>query len=170
MRAPPIQELLTPNPLDLILLLTVLKFAGSAWEPGSASLRRHLLQQGSLQDLQGTALPPALGATPPRCGGQSAPVDSRASNIPLDQASCPASLARTGAGADVTQWFLESHQHQPCCASQEGGSREGTCLLRGSTSNPCCHLWSSCALERVISSPFGELKLFYRHPATWTVF
>lgn len=35
-RAPAIQELLTPNPLDVILLLAVLKFALSAEEQGSA--------------------------------------------------------------------------------------------------------------------------------------
>lgn len=61
-----------------------------------------------------------------RCRGQSAPVDSRASNIPLDQASCPTPLARTGAGADVTQWVLEGHQHQPLLPisgrRQQGGN------------------------------------------------
>lgn len=64
------------------------------------------------------SLPPSPGATRARHGGQSAPVDSRVSDISLDQASCPASLARAGAGADVKQgclprWVLEGHQHRP---------------------------------------------------------
>lgn len=94
--APTSQELLTPNPLDLILLRAVLEFAPLAWERGSVLPVQAQAAARGLQDPQRMLLPPPPEATPVRCEDQWAPVGFRVSSTSLDQASCPAYLPRAG--------------------------------------------------------------------------
>lgn len=91
--APTSQELLIPNPLDLILLWAGIEFALLAWEPALCLMNRHRQQPKGLQGPQRVSLPPPSEATPARCEGR---VGSRVSSTSLDQASCPASLSRAG--------------------------------------------------------------------------
>lgn len=124
MRAPAIQELLTPNPLDLILLLAVLKFALWALcsphgSPGNVA--------ASFPKSRSCEAWGAIGSSWLR-GLQHLPGSGLLSSI-----SCPElGLGLMQSGGLSPGGSLRATS--PCCPSQEGGSRVGTSLIPADTS------------------------------------
>lgn len=131
--APTSQELLIPNPLDLILLWAVIVCCLWLGSGALCSLLRNRQHPGCLQNPQRMSLPPPPEATPARREAQWAPAGFRVSRILPGSASCPASLSRA-----ELKWSrgvspggsLGALQHHPCCPSHRGGSRVEICQER----------------------------------------
>lgn len=138
--APTSQELLIPNPLDLILLLAVLEFALLA------------LELGSVLPVQAQANSPRVSRAPRGCHcllpqkpplpGVRAVGSSWLQGLQHVPGSGPMSSISFQSWSDVKQgciprWVLGALQHHPFCPSHGGGSRVEICLSRDNTSNPC---------------------------------